>query len=318
MPELTTFASRVPAPHIVGTVFDHEVTTSTEMLELANLANWDVRLREIETDARTSKKSFEVIRNNPFDGGLDRLGIAGARYGEVQNEQAFGLFDDLSPNWQAAGSFRDGALVYGQATTDQSIVIDPEGANDIIKPHIVISTTHDASGALNIGRTGMRLGCLNEFNAMFGNLQHSIKVRHTLTIVDRLKIIRRAWKTNNAYFDAMSAEANALFQQSITDKKFFDMVGTLMGDRPEENVKGAQTKYDNSLELYAQAWNGKPNENIKGTRWGAYQALIERNQWGRTIQNTDSGLENFAMAGIGFDIQTNNFRQKALELVKTF
>lgn len=313
---LTTFASREPATYIKGTVFTKEIRTSAEMLAEAGLNDWNVRLRPIVTDARSDKETFEVIRDNPTDGLLDRLGVVGERYGEVQNEQAFAMFDDLQPIWEAAGSFKSGTLVYGQARTDREIVIDPSGAGDKIKPLVVVSTTHNGSGALRIGRTGLRLDCLNMFNAMFGNLQHALSIRHTLTIQDRMKKIRLAWKQNDAYFSAMEDEANRLFQQKCTDKEFFEIVGHLMGERPEENVKGAQTKFDNNLELFSEAWRGSTNERVYGTRWGAYQALVERNQWGRKIQDTPNGLENFAMAGVGFDIQTNNFRQRALDLVR--
>jgi hypothetical protein len=315
---LTTFASRQPATYIKGEVFGGSVTKSSDMLAKANLSGWDVRLRPFETDARSAKETFEVIRTNPNDGELDRLGVAGERYGVFQNEQAFGMFDSLNVEWEAAGSFRNGALVYGQAKTGDSIVVDPNGVNDEIKPMVVVSTTHDGSGALRIGRTAMRLDCLNMFNAMFGGLQHSISVRHTLSIVARTKAISLAWKQNNLYFDALSAEANALFQKSCTDKQFFGMVAALQGERPELNTKGAQTKFDNNLELFAEAWNGSTNAKVKGTKWGAYQALVEKNQWGRKTQNTPNGVENFAMAGIGFDQQTNTFRQNALDLVRAF
>lgn len=316
-PELTTFASREPATFIRGTVFDEVVTDSRTMLDKANLAGWDVRLRPLVSDARYTKETFEVIRTNPFDGGLDRIGTAGERYGIVQNETAFGMFDELDPEWEAAGQFKGGSLVYGQAATSKSIVVDPNGAADEIKGFVVVSTTHDGSGALRIGRTGLRLDCLNMFNLMFGDLQHAISVRHTLKVEDRLKAIKLAWKQNNLYFDRMDEEANALYQQAVTDKEFFSIVEHFMGERPELNTKGAQTKFDNSLELYAQAWNGKPNEKAKGTAWGVFNALIERNQWGRTIQNTPNGIDNFAMAGMGFDIPTNNFRQKAFEAARS-
>jgi len=317
MSSLTTFASRQPATYIKGEVFTDEVRTSAAMLEKANLANWNVRLREIETDARATKVAYEVIRDNPFDGELDRLGISGERYGVVQNEQAFAMFDDLSPLWEAAGSFRNGSLVYGQAATESSIVIDPSGAADEIKPLVVVSTTHDGSGALRIGRTALRLDCLNMFNLMFGKLQHAISVRHTTRVEDRMKAIRLAWKQNNAYFDTLSAEANALYAQAATDKQFFGIVEQFMGERPDLNTKGAQTKWDNSLELYTQAWRGETNEKAHGTAWGVFNALIERNQWGRNIQNTVNGVDNFAMAGMGFDIPTNTFRQKAYEASKS-
>ena len=317
MPNLTTFASRVPATFIKGEVFDKPVTKASDMLAKANLSGWNVRLREIETDARTNKKAFEVVRDNPFDGGLDRLGISGERYGIAQNEAVFAMFDDLQPQWEAAGQFRNGSLVYGAATTDQSIVIDPEGVADEIKPIIHVSTTHDGSGALVIGRHAQRMDCLNMFNQIFGGLQHAVRIRHTLTIEDRMKKIRLAWKQNNAYFDAVSAEANAMFQQAVTDKAFFGIVDNIMGERPDLNTKGAQTKWDGRVELYASAWNGATNAKVKNTAWGVYQALIEANQWGRNIQNTANGVENFAMAGMGFDVQTNNFRAKALELARS-
>lgn len=317
MPELTTFASRQPATYIRGEVFSDEVTKSSDMLAKANLANWNVRLREIETDARATKSAFEVIRDNPFDGGLDRLGISGERYGVVQNEQAFGMFDDLSPKWEAAGQFRNGSLVYGSAMTNKSIVLDPQGAADEIECRVIVSTTHDGSGALRIGRSAIRMDCLNQFNLIMKSLKDAISVRHTSKVEDRLKAIKLAWKENNVYFDALSAEATALFEQTATDKQFFDIVGQFMGDRPDLNTKGAQTKYDNSLELYTQAWKGETNQKAYGTAWGVFNALIERNQWGRTIQNTVNGVDNFAMAGMGFDIPTNTFRQKAYSAARS-
>jgi hypothetical protein len=244
----------------------------------------------------------------------------GERYGIVQVEEAFGMFADLDPEWFAAGSFKSGRVVYGQADTGKTIILDPNGAADEIKPSVVVSTTFDGSGALRIGRTAMRLDCYNQFNLMFGKgLQHAISVRHTLRVQDRMKAIRLAWKQNNLYFDTLSAEANALYAQAATDKQFFDIVTgpSFLGDRPDLNTKGAQTKWDNSLETYVQAWKGETNRKAYGSAWGVFQALIEKNQWSRTIQNTPAGVDNFAMAGMGFDIPTNKFRQDAFEAAKS-
>lgn len=314
---LTAYASRTPATYIKGEVFTEKVTDSATMLAKANLAGWDVRLRALDSDARRSKETFEVLRTNPFDGGLDRLGVSGERYFPIQNETVFGLFDHLSPVWEAAGAFRNGAIVYGQVDSERSIVLDPNGAADEIHPSISVATSHDGSGALKIGRTAMRLDCFNQFALMFGNLTHTITVKHTRSAEDRMKAIARAWKGNNAYFDALAAEANALYSQSVTDNQFWSIVDTFTGERPDLNTKGAQTKWDNAREDFAQAWNGTPNAKAKGTAWGVFNALIERNQWGRKIQNTTNGVENFAMAGMGFDIPTNSFRQKAYEAAKS-
>lgn len=314
--ELTTFASRQPATYIKGEVFEEPVTTSAAMLEKANLAGWDVRLREIETDARASVPSFEVIRTNPWDQGIDRLGISGARYVEFQNETVFGTFDHLGVEWEAAGQFHGGALVYGQAKTDTPIVIDPKGVNDVVQPFVVVSTGHGGKSALRIGRTGMRLDCMNMFNIMFRGLSDAITIRHTKSGPDRIKEVIRAWKTNAAYYARVEEEANELFEAEATNQQFWAIVNQIQGERPELNTKGAQTKWDNSRELYAQAWQGETNATIGGTAWGVFNALIERQQWGRTIQNTDNGLDNFAMSAMGFDGVTNRFRQQAWEYAK--
>lgn len=314
---LTAFASRTPAAYIKGTVFADPITNSADMLAEANLDNWNVRLRLIETDARSATESFEVVRTNPFDGGVDRLGISGERYVEFQNETVFGLFDHLGVEWESAGQFRNGALVVGQAKSDVSIVIDPNGAADKIEPFIFVTTGHGGKGALRIGRTAMRFECMNQFNIIVGNLKDSVTIRHTKSGPARMQELVRAWKGNAAYFAAIEEEANTLYGQKVTNKQFWAIVDQFMGDRPDVAVKGNQTKWDNSREAYAQAWNGKPNEKAKGTAWGVFNALIERNQWGRTIQKTTNGVENFALAGMGFDIPTNTFRQKAYEAAKS-
>jgi len=64
-----SFASfRQPAWHGLGTVFTEEVSTK-EMLELANLHDWNVRLEEVVIpDGFSSDKTYNyVARTNPFD-----------------------------------------------------------------------------------------------------------------------------------------------------------------------------------------------------------------------------------------------------------
>ena len=314
---LTAFASRQPAAYITGEVFENPITNSADMLKAANLHDWNVRLELIKGVGRSSTDAFEVVRTNPFDGGVDRLGISGERYVEFQNETVFGLFDHLGVEWESAGQFRNGALVVGQAKSDVSIVIDPEGAADKVEPFIFVTTGHGGKGALRIGRTAMRFECMNQFNMIIGNLKDSVTIRHTKSGPARMQELVRAWKGNAAYFAAIEEEANRLYAQKVTNKQFWSIVDGFQGDRPEANTKGAQTKWDNRREVFAQAWNGKPNEKAKGTAWGVFNALIEANQWGRTIQKTANGVENFALAGMGFDIPTNRFRQDAYEAARS-
>ena len=94
------FASlRQPAWHGLGTVFDNEVTTQ-QMLELAHLDNWNVRLEPVYVQGvpqeRFATPSFAVVRDNPFDGEKDVLSVVGKRYKTLQNEELYDLVPRLA------------------------------------------------------------------------------------------------------------------------------------------------------------------------------------------------------------------------------
>ena len=81
--EIESFSSlREPAWHGLGVVFNEEKTTA-EMLDSANLSNWNVRLEDLEIPTHlSSDKSYQyVIRTNPFNNEQkDVLGVVGQRY----------------------------------------------------------------------------------------------------------------------------------------------------------------------------------------------------------------------------------------------
>jgi hypothetical protein len=105
-----SFASfREPAWHGLGTVFDHEITSASEMLSIAKLNNWNVRLEDVPLpeDYTSSKSNFLVVRDHPQDQHPDVLAIVGERYQVLQNEDLFDFGNYLldGARWETAGSF---------------------------------------------------------------------------------------------------------------------------------------------------------------------------------------------------------------------
>jgi len=93
--DMASFASlREPAWHGLGTVIDEAVSTQ-EMLELAHLAGWNVRLEAVDLPGRSHRDYFATVRTNPFDGERDVLGLVGERYNVLQNEELFTFGDAL-------------------------------------------------------------------------------------------------------------------------------------------------------------------------------------------------------------------------------
>ena len=162
-----SFASfREPAWHGLGTVFTNEVTTA-EMLDLANLYNWNVRLEDVETPTHlTSDKNYQyVLRTNPTNSEqTDILGVVGERYHVLQNEDLFSFGDlllDGGGRWETAGSLKGGRVVFGTVALERETILDPNGVADVVKTYLLVNTSHDGSIAIQASVTPVRVVSAN-------------------------------------------------------------------------------------------------------------------------------------------------------------
>ena len=314
------FAShREPAWHGLGTVFDHEVTDSREMLALAGLDNWNVRSADIAPvteegqpiDARFIQNMKAIM--GTVAGEEVVLGVTGERYEIIQNEDAFSFLQTLhdGARWETAGAIKGGRVVFGSMAFDRDFILDETGVADKVNSYLLVHTSHDGSTGLAGGITPVRVVCQNTLNVAKKGMKQSFKMRHTATVEARMKAEAEMWRQANTYMDAFEEQARTLFETPATDKEFFSIVEEMF-PRPEVDIKGSLTKWENKMSTFTQAWKGEPNAGIKNTAWGVFNALTEGNQWGRNVRNTENGSENFFSAGAGFDIPTNKFRQDAL------
>lgn len=314
------FASyREPAWHALGNVFEEEVTDYKVMLRKAGLADWDVSFENIPEsfpDYRFEVGGNLVVANIGDEKRV--LGITGERYGIVQNEDAFSFLQSLhdGARWETAGAIKGGRVVFGSLAFERDFVLDPSGVGDVVKSYLLVANSFDGSTNLFGGVTPVRVVCQNTLNVATGTLKNTFKMRHSSKVVDRMAAEAALWRQANTYMDEFSAEAKTLFEKSVSDKKFFDIVSDLF-PKPEADVKGSVKKWEKRQEMFAQAWNGEPNAGIKGTAWGVANALTEANQWGRGIRSDKNAKERFAAAGAGFDKATNDFRQKAFDIARS-
>ena len=302
--DMASFASlREPAWHGLGTILTDEVTTS-QMLAAAHLANWNVRCEEIDLPGRSHREFYAVTRTNPFDGEADVLGVVGERYKVVQNEDLFSFADNLldGGRWETAGSIKNGTVVFGSLALDREIVLDPSGATDKINTYMLVHTSHDGSLAVQASITPVRVVCQNTLNMALSGVKQSYKVRHTQTVDGKVQAAREALGIAHKYLDAFDVEARELFEQSITDQQFFDII-TKVYPKPEADTKGSMTKWENKIDVLNDIYFGDTCANINGTAWGAYNALTERLDWYRNPRGGNA--ESVLAAASGFDAATN-------------
>ena len=281
------FASRaVPAWHGLGTVFDNdEHVTTADMLRLAHLDKWNVRLVPfpdvLDFDSYASDLNL-VIRDNP-DGGQGVLGVVGGRYREFQNEDLLGFGDTLldgGGRWETAGSIRNGTQVFAAMGYTDSIVLDPNGRADTINKYLLLNTGHDGSMTIQASNTNVRVVCANTLGMALKGVKQSFKIRHSQKADANVAKAREALAISFAYSKTFQAEAEAMIQAEITKAEFDKIVADLYPE-PEADVKGAKKKRDSKVELVEAIYLGMADgpdtgANVRGTKWGAFNALTER------------------------------------------
>ena len=315
--EMAAFASlRTPAWHRLGTVFQEEVTTK-EMLDLAHMSNWDVRLEDIELPGRSHRNYYATVRTNPFDGGKDVLGVVKERYRTYQNEDLFAFGDNIldGARWETAGSLKNGTIVFGSLALDREIVIDAEGVGDKVNTYLLVSSSHDGTASIQASVTNVRVVCHNTLTMALNRVKQSYKMRHTEKVEGRIQEAREALGLAHKYLDEFEVEAQALFEAEVSDNKFYEIVQAAY-PMPEEDVKGAMTKWQNKVDTLFDIYNGPTEVGIRGTAWGAYNALTERLDWYRQIRGGNE--ENAYAAASGFDAVTTTEKNRLLTVVKAF
>jgi phage/plasmid-like protein (TIGR03299 family) len=321
------FALRgAPAWHnLANRIFtqDEEVTTAT-MLEEAKLANWNVRLSPLTEHISESWNDVSdahlVLRTNPFNQETDVLATVGKRYKPVQNEDLFAFADAIHDanadcRWESAGSLKKGKVVFGTVDIPRTMVLDPQGANDATKLYLIVWTSHDGSVAVQAAITPVRVVCQNTLNLAMRNAKQSFKIRHTQSVEGRIQVARETLGLALGYFDEFEKEAKAMFEQSITDAEFSKLIQTIY-PKPEKDAKGALKKWENKVVLLDELYHNSPtNANIKGTKWGAFNALTERLDYFRSGRGNSESL----MAGAsGFDPVLTAEKNKIKKLVSAF
>ena len=322
----TAFASlREPAWHGLGTVFQEEVDTK-QMLELAHLDNWNVRLEDvaIPTGFESDKNYSFVTRTNPFNKEQnDVLGVVGERYVPLQNEELFDFGDLLLDNggrWETAGSIKSGRVVFGSLALERETILDPNGVGDKVNTYLLINTSHDGSIAIQASITPVRVVCANTLNLALGqrgrngSVKQSFKIRHTQTASGKIAVAREALGLTHQYMDEFDKMANEMIQTEVSKAQFDKIVEALYPTPKDETQKASITKHNTKIDLINEIYVGDYNNTITGTAWGVANAMTERLDWYRNGRKGKT--ESILASASGFDPMTNAEKNRIFKVVR--
>lgn len=305
----------------LGTTFDKPVSTS-KMLDLAHLANWNLRFvdaAEVMPDYRFSKPVKFVVRDNPFEPGKkDVIGTVGKRYKIFPNEEILD-FGDLLTNgnrrWETAGAGNGGARIFATLAEPNDIVLDPGGSADVVKRYLMLTSTHDGSSTLLMKKVNTRIDCTNVISVAMKEIGDEFRIRHTEGMASKLEDAKLALKMAADYDEVFEAEMQKMIETEVKKDKFWEIVKTVYPE-PEDNLKGRLSKWSFKTDALMTIWNGGTGsmDNLEDTAWKAFNTLTEHQQWFREVRAGKE--ENFWAAGAGFDNVTNDTQTNLFNVVR--
>jgi phage/plasmid-like protein (TIGR03299 family) len=270
--------------HRLGTTVAGEAFTAEDAMTLGHLGGWRVRkvpltAAEIGADGVTTMDvpGFATVRTNPFTGAPEALGVVGAGYTPLQNEEHAQFLNHLADAsgavFDTAGSLRGGRQVFVTMQLPQHLRI---GGTDRVDLNIAALNSHDGTSAFRVLVTPVRVVCANTQHAALRDHVSSWSIRHTRNAKAAVQAARDSLGLAFAYVEAFQAEAERLIDTATTDAQFFDLVADLFAtpdaDAPTR-VRHAHTQRQQTL---ARLWHDADTQaDIRGTAWGAYQAVAE-------------------------------------------
>ena len=295
--------------HNLGTKLDKPATAS-EAIKAAGL-DFHVEKMYLKTEYHDLPVTdhFATIRTDT----MKVLGVVGTRYTPVQNRDAFIAFDSLVGEGQAiyhtAGALGKGERVWILAKLPNFIHVH---GNDIVEKFLLLTNTHDGSSTVSIKLTPIRVVCQNTLSIALSGSEQQVRIRHTSQAGEKLKQAHEILGLTNKFFEITGRYYTAMSFKRINDvmlNRYLKQVfPTPLFTMHSSYIKATHEKI---LELYE---TGVGAEMVRGTLWGAYNAVTEYVDHYRLESKSDSMRLKSMWYGTGDILKKKAFRS-AVEML---
>lgn len=255
--------------------------TSAEAIKLAGL-DWRVDTEELQT-----------LHGEPVPGAraavrsTDRrvLGVVGTEWTPLQNSEAFGWFDAFveagEATYETAGSLREGSRVWILAKLNRKPTEVVKG--DAVEKFVLLSNGHDGHLSARVGYTPIRVVCANTLRLAHNDKTSKlVRITHSKNIVDNLDAVRTTMNMADATFEATAEGYRALAKRKINGadlKKYVDEIfypgRAPAAPAPDGDAKAPKSRIFESVSKLFEDGRGTEIKGVKGTMWGAYNAVNE-------------------------------------------
>ncbi len=219
------------------------------------------------------------------------IGVVGTKYKMVQNMDVFNALDTLvdsgDARYTAAGEFNGGSNIWMLLELPQGINV----ANDPHAAFLLVKTSHDGSSSVVIKPIIERLFCANQVNGLISNTrkkynEYTYRMTHTTNQELSISDIRNITNLTYTAIEDYELVANGLLGRKMTREQtvnFFKAVWPLpsiVEDKPYDLLTRGERKQQtiakdaraSALAIYSES---ETQENIRGTAFGAWHAVVE-------------------------------------------
>lgn len=286
MSMLIASAERTLPSRVVGKTVEG-VTSVYDALKMAGL-DGEVKVSEnqVAADVLTDSGVTRVEAEGKFltyrtmpNSEVHSLGVVGSRYVPIQDTDAFdflnALVDESGSTFDSVGTLSGGKQSILTIKLPESLYI---AGHDQIDMYLMAKNSHDGSSSFTVAVTPIRLRCLNQVNKAFKTAPMKMSMRHTFGSGEKIAQARETLGLIFKYQVALQNEFESLLAQEYLDNQFRELVKNLFPIGEEAKQPHITRVKATRGELIA-LWNAPTQEGIKGTKWGAYNAVVEYADW---------------------------------------
>lgn len=292
--EYAFVANRVPGWHQLGTVYTGEARLDMNLaLNIAALSGWNVRLATdlivldpLTGDPIPTTEWGITLRNDPVDPNAPAqpLGVVSKDYVPIQNEEAFAFGEQLIGEGlevEAAGSLRGGRQTWMLFRMPQDVNV----GGDTVYPFLHVNTSHDGSMAVTAGLTGVRIVCKNTQDMALGLPTPRIRIPHYgQGVQGQMEAAKAALGVATEQVGEFEQTMNVWVNTKVTPAQFDKIVLRKFPEPrdPEDDNPVAKMYRESNREALRYLYEvAETNAAIRGTAWGAAQAMLEWQDWMR-------------------------------------
>lgn len=262
--------------HGIGVYVGEENILSKEALAAAGL-DWKVEKHRVFSmigdDVVEDPSSRMVVRDT------DKMvmGTVGRNYELFQNDEAFEAMDNLvadgAMKYNVAMSLKNGRKVALLGKIDGTI--EPF-AGDQVDNYVLLSNSHDGSGALRILFTPVRVVCANTLRlALEEGRGDGVTIRHTRNMRDNVAQAKYALKLANKQFDKFGEIAKSFANTSLKSADFNRFAEFVAGFEPLKEPTTHQRYVAGEIVRLSEEGIGCDIPGVRGTAWAAFNAVTE-------------------------------------------